>query len=157
MLFRQFEDGEISREELQAFMAIHARDLIDEMVENRRDPIGAYLERLRNFAASRKLSRKYGGSLIREVFHALSEIPGFPPAQLLWNATHRQVPLHCFIRMRHAPVFRVERMEVSPMKVVVRCEYGDPAKPVRERIVLHRDPRLRFELMERVVIDAGRL
>jgi len=35
-LFRQFERGDLSREELQSFMAIHARGLIDEMVEERK-------------------------------------------------------------------------------------------------------------------------
>ena len=150
-LFRQFENGEISREELQATMALHARDLIDEMEETKRNPLSAYMERLRNLAAVRKLNRKYGSALLREVLIALGEIPGFPPAHLLWNASHLQMPMHCFIRMRQEPVFRIVKMDVSPMKITVRVEYGANSKneTTRETIVLHRDPFFKLELMER--------
>ncbi|MDF1813449.1 MAG: hypothetical protein P1V20_14725 [Verrucomicrobiales bacterium] len=150
-LFRQFENGEISREELQATMALHARDLIEEMVETRKNPVAAYVERLRNQAAVRKLAGKHTSALLREVFSAMGEIPGFPPAHLLWNASHRQMPLHCFIRMKHEPVFRVTKMDVSPMKVSVQVEYGqhDKDKTTRELIVLHRNPTFKFELLER--------
>ena len=109
-------------------MALHARDLIDEMVETRKNPLASYMERLRNLAAVRKLKRKYGSAILREVLIALGEIPGFPPAQLLWNASHTQIPLHCFIRMRQEPVFRIVKMDVSPMKITVRVEYGENSK-----------------------------
>ena len=136
-------------------MALHARDLIDEMVEARRNPLAAYLERLRNRAAVRKLSRHYGSSLLREVLAALGAIPDFPPAQLLWNASHRQMPLHCFLRMRQEPVFRILKMDVSPMKVTVRVEYGANRKEdaTREEIVLHRGPFLKLEFLERRLQD----
>lgn len=154
ILFRQFENGEITREELQATMAVHARDLIEEMVEVHRNPMSAYLERIRNGAAVRKLSRKHSSALVREVFSAMGEIAGFPPAHLLWNASHRQMPLHCFIRMKHEPVFRVVKMDVTPMKVTVHVEYGEDAgdKMTKEIIVLHRTPRLNLELLERRVL-----
>lgn len=150
-LFRQFETGEISREELQATMALHARDLIDEMVEDHKNPFKAYMERIRNLTATTKLSRKHSSALLREVFTAMGKIPNFPPAHLLWNASHRQMPLHCFVRMKVEPIFRVVKMEVTPMKVTVRVEYGESAKDkiIRETIVLHRDPTMQFELMDR--------
>ena len=47
-LFRQFERGEISRDELHATLALHARSLIAEMVEAQKSPKTSYLERLRN-------------------------------------------------------------------------------------------------------------
>ncbi len=155
-LFRQFEAGDISREELQATMAMHARDLIEEMVEERTNPLAAYLERVRNIMTAKKLSRKYGGSLLREVLSALGEIPAFPPAHLLWNASHKQMPLHCFIRMRHEPVFRIARLDVSPMKVTARVEYGANAKTetTTEELVLHRNHLLKFELMDRRTIGS---
>ena len=151
VLFRQFENGEISREELQATMAVHARDLIEDMVEVRQNPMAAYMEKLRNQSAIRKLSRKHGSSLLREVLTALGEIPGFPPAHLLWNASHRQMPLHCFVRMRQEPIFRVTKMDVKPMQVTVQVEYGASSKTAmtREVIVLYRDQRFKLELQDR--------
>ena len=150
-LFRQFERGEISREELQATMAMHARGLISEMEEDRKRPKTSYLERLRNFAAARKLAGKHGPRLVREIFAALGEIEGFPPAQILWNAGHADVPLHCFIRSRIEPVFRVRKLEVEPMEVSITVEYGahDRKKTTRETIVLHRNALLELELAER--------
>ena len=66
-LFRLFESGELSREDLQAAMALHARRLIKEMVQARRNPVGAYLEQLRNRTAAARLARKHGADLVREV------------------------------------------------------------------------------------------
>lgn len=150
-LFRQFERGEISREELQATMAIHARGLIDEMEEDRKNPKTSYLERLRNFAAARRLAKKHGPKVIREIFAALGRIDGFPPAQILWNAGHADVPLHCFLRSRKEPVFRVTRLDVKPMRVEINVEYGANKKTetTKESITLQRNAMLVLELEER--------
>lgn len=150
-LFRQFEDGEISREELQATMAIHARGLIDEMEEEIKNPKTSYLERLRNFASARRLAKKHGAKIVREVFTALSHIDGFPPAQLLWNAGHSDVPLHCFIRSRKEPVFRVTKFDVKAMRVEIDLEYGANKKSetTKESIVLQRNAMLKLELEKR--------
>ena len=150
-LFRQFERGEISREELQATMAIHARGLIDEMEDERKNPKTSYLERLRNFSAARRLARKYGSKAIREVFSAMGRINGFPPAQILWNAGHTDVPLHCFIRSRKEPVFRVKRLELKPMRVEIDVEYGSNKKTetIRETISFQRNAMLELEFEER--------
>ncbi len=135
-------------------MALHARDLIGEMVEEKENPKTSYLERLRNFAAARKLVRKHGGALIRETFSTLGQIEGFPPAQLLWNASHADVPLHCFFRTRIEPVFRVKSLLVEPMKIEISMEYGpqDKNKTIREKIILQRDACLQLEVAQRVTV-----
>lgn len=154
-LFRSFERGEISREELHESLALHARSLIEEMVEERRNPRGSYLERLRNFAAARKLSKKHGPARLREILAALGAIEGFPPAQILWNAGHGDVPLHCFFRCKIEPVFRIVRLEVRPMLVSLDVEYGanDRARTTRESILLQRNARLELELLDRFARD----
>lgn len=150
-LFRQFELGEISREELHATMALHARGLIDEMDAAFADPRTSYLERVRNFVAARKLARAHGTARLREILGCLGAIPDFPPAQILWNASHGDVPLHCFFRMRTEPVFRIVRLEVEAMEVRLAVEYGAHAKrdTTREEIRLRRDATLRLGLAER--------
>jgi len=150
-LFRKFELGEISREELHASMAVLAGALVDEMEEASKNPKTSYLERLRNFAAVRRLAKGNGQKLVREVLEALGRIEGFPPAQILWNAGHADVPLHCFIRSRIEPVFRIKRMEVKPMEITLDVEYGahDKRKTTRETIVLERDAMLVLNLRER--------
>lgn len=150
-LFRQFERGEISREELHASLAVHARGLMEEMVESHRNPKTSYLERLRNHAAARKLSKKHGPARLREILATLGAIEGFPPAQILWNANHGDMPLHCFFRTRIEPVFRIVRLEVQPMLVSLDVEYGanDRGKTTRESILLQRNARLELELLDR--------
>lgn len=123
-IFRMFESGEISREELHAAMAEHARLLIDEMEEQRRNPVAAYFEYLLNDHAAKKLSRRHGEAEVREVLAALADLEEFPPAIYLWNATHRDVPLHCFFRARTSPVLRVRRLETGRMKAMLELEYG---------------------------------
>lgn len=150
-LFRQFERGDISREELQATMALHARGLITEMETERKNPKPSYIERLRNFAAARKLAKKHGPAKLREALAAMGRIEGFPPAQILWNAGHADVPLHCFFRSKIEPVFRITRMEMTAMKVEVDIEYGpnDKKSTVRESLILQRDAMLSLEMAER--------
>ncbi len=154
-LFRRFEQGEISREELHASLAVHARTLITEMVESHRSPRTSYLERLRNYAAARKLTKRYGGARVREILAALGAIEGFPPAQILWNAGHGDVPLHCFFRSRIEPVFRIVRLEVQPMLVSLDVEYGagDVRRVTRESVLLQRNAKLELELLDRFPRD----
>ncbi len=150
-LFRQYERGEISRDELHASLALHARSLIAEMVEAQKNPKSSYLERLRNFAAARRLAKRHGPARIREILGALGDIEGFPPAQILWNASHTDVPLHCFFRTKIEPVFRVTRLEMQAMSVSIEVEYGanDKSKTTREAILFQRNARLELELLER--------
>lgn len=151
VLFQQFERGEISREELHAALAVHARGLIDEMIEAGKAPRTSYLERLRNFAAARKLAKAHGSARLREILATLGAIPGFPPSQILWNANHSDVPLHCFFRSKIAPVFRITRLEVKPMLVSLDVEYGPAPRnqTIRESILLQRNALLQLELVDR--------
>ena len=50
----------------------------------------------------------------------LGAIETFPPAQILWNAGHADVPLHCFFRSKIEPVFRITRLEIQPPGVRLR-------------------------------------
>ena len=95
-------------------MAEHAKGLIEEIEEDRKNPIAAYVDKVLSKQAANKLARRYTEPVVREVLAALAEVPDFPPAHLLWNAEHRDVPLHCFLRMRTEPVFRVLRCRSAP-------------------------------------------
>lgn len=122
-------------------MAIHQRRLLVEIAEVRQNPVLAYLdEKLGKFAAGR-LERRYGERLIRMVLRALADIENFPPADLLWNAGHSDVPLHCFFRVRREPVFRLLRITMNPHGVTVIIEHGRASKrrTTRQEIHLRRD------------------
>ncbi len=140
-LFREFESGQLSREEFQAAMAEHARELIDEMEEARRDPITAFVESMRNRRAAARLAGRHGEAAVREIFEALAGLPDFPPASLLWNAGHRHVPLFCFLRCRHHPVFRVVELELGQRRAEIEVEYqsSGAARATRERFRLGRE------------------
>ena len=87
-------------------MTIHQQRLLVEIAEGRENPVLSCLdEKLSRYAANR-LERRHGERLIRMVLGALADIENFPPADLLWNAGHPDVPLHCFFRLRREPVFR---------------------------------------------------
>jgi len=148
-LFRQFESGAITREELHAAMAEHARSLIDDIEESRQNPVAAYIEKILSIRAAAKLRRRHSEAEVREVLAALAEIPDFSPSHLLWNAQHRDVPLHCFLRPRREPVFRILDLEVSIDRVEISIEHG-PAKTrdaIREAFTLrrHADGQLLWE------------
>lgn len=142
-LFAMFERGEIEREELQALMAVHAKELIGEMEEDYRNPAEAWLENLLARQAAGRLVWRHGRRLLREVLAALSEVPDFPPARYLWNASHPDVPLHCFLRMRREPVFRIVQFGRRGDAVDVTIEYGDAARGRgrKRSFVLRRDDR----------------
>jgi hypothetical protein len=148
-LFRQFDGGKITREQLHAAMADHARSLIEDIEDARRNPVLAYVDKLLSKQAAGKLRREHSEAVVREVLAALAEIPDFPPSHLLWNADHRDVPLYCFLRPRREPVFRILRLEVSVHRVLVSIEHG-PAKrrdAIRESFTLrrHTDGQLIWE------------
>jgi hypothetical protein len=152
-LFREFESGRISREELQEQMGEHARHIIEELEEHHRNPIAMMLEQMRNRRAVAKLTRRYDEAAIREVLLALADQVDFPPSNLLWNADHRDVPLYCFIRMKHEPVFRILGLDIHPLAAAVRIEYGS-AKPklaTRESITLRRNPQGELRVDQRKV------
>lgn len=109
-------------------MTIHQQQLLVEIAEARRNPVLAYLDdKLSKFTANR-LERRHGERLIRQILRALSELENFPPANLVWNAGHRDVPLHCFFRIRREPVFRILRIERTCPYVKIVIEHGKAAK-----------------------------
>lgn len=127
-IFASFERGEIERAELHALMALHARELIEEMEEDQMNPAAAWIEGLLARRASKRLTRLHGGRVLREVLIALSNVPDFPPAGYLWNAVHPDVPLYCFFRMRREPVFRILSVEAKAGGFRVLVEHGAAAK-----------------------------
>jgi hypothetical protein len=143
-LFAMFERGEIEREELQAMMAVHARELIGEIEADHQNPAAAWLEGLLARRMMGRLTSRHGKPLIREVLVALSEVPNFPPARLLWNASHPDVPLHCFLRMRREPVFRIVQFGHRGDSVDVVVEYGDVKRATKRRFLLRRDEPWRW-------------
>ena len=136
-----FEKGGITRAQLQAAMSVHQQRLLVEIAEARKSPSLSFLdEKLSRYVASR-LERRHGAKIIRMVLRALADIDGFPPADLLWNAEHPDVPLHCFFRLRREPVFRLISLTVDPLGVKVVIEHGRAAKrhTTRQEIQLLRD------------------
>ncbi|MDQ8191996.1 hypothetical protein [Roseibacillus persicicus] len=150
-LFRQFETGEISRAQLQATFALHQREMIAEIEEMQRNPVAAYIEELLIKREAAKIRRQHGEGLPREIFTALAEVPDFPPAILLWNADHRDVPFHCFFRFRREPVFRLISIRNHGISVTVEVEYGSPDRKLatRETFTLHRGVGNRFTVTRR--------
>lgn len=142
-ILARYERGELEREEMHALMALHARALVREMEEDSLNPAAAWVENLRARRAAGQLVRRHGSRLVREVLAALAEVDGFPPANLLWNAEHPDVPLHCFLRIRREPVFRILSFEVKGGgEVRVMVEFGPAAKGqgTRRSFVLRRAP-----------------
>ncbi len=140
-IFASFEKGELEREEMHALMALHARELIQEMEEDYQNPAAAWIESLLARRASNRLVRLHGARVLREVLVALADVPDFPPARYLWNARHPDVPLHCFLRMRREPVFRILSVEANSGEFRVAVEYGGAAKGkgTRQKLHLKRD------------------
>ncbi len=132
-LFARFERGEIEREELHAMMAVHARELIAEMEEDRLNPAAAMIENLLSRRAAARLARRHGTGLLREVLAALAQVPDFPPAKYLWNASHPDVPLYCFLRMRREPVFRIVALQRHDGFIEVSTEHGSSRRGLATR------------------------
>jgi len=147
-IFALFERGEIPREELHALMAVHARELISEMEEDYQNPAAAWIEGLLARRAAGRLVRRHGARLVREILIALAGVPDFPPARHLWNATHPDVPLYCFFRMRREPVFRILNIVHQANIVELLVEHGDAGRGqgTRQSFILKRDERWRLQV-----------
>ncbi len=133
----RFERGEIDRKEFQSMMAVHQRELIDEIQEDHQNPLAAWIEGRLAKSSVKKLLRKHTPFQIREVLLALSEAPGFPLAKYLWNAAHPDIPLHCFFRIRKEPVFQILAMETIGDTVKVHLEIHRTKN--RQHVTLMRD------------------
>ena len=148
-LLARFERGEIERTELHALMALHARELIREMEEDRLNPAAALIERFQTARLARRLAKRHGARLVRECLVALSEVADFPPSARLWNASHPDVPLHCFFRVKRAPAFRlvaIHQESASTLRCQTEHESDDSARPVRKTWHMARDERWRLRV-----------
>lgn len=138
----------MERDELHALMALHSRELIAEMEDDHRNPAAAWLETLLARRSAGRLVRRHGSRLLREILLALADIPEFPAVRHLWNASHPDVPLHCFLRMRREPVFRILSIDTAGGEARVTIEYGEAArgKGTRRLFVLRRDPQWKLRV-----------
>lgn len=151
VLIRQFERGLLTREQLHEKMAAHAKHLIEEMEQDHAYPLEGLVEQWRNRHHAARLIAKHGERPVREVFHVLSEIEDFFPASLLWNASHFHVPLHCFIRMQRAPLFRVKKMTSTATSVTIEIHYSRHANDMLQQETFHlvRNRRWLLEVVKR--------
>lgn len=136
-LFEDFEAGLITREQLHAAMAWHAQELLVEVEEAVQDPIATWWETMLARRAAARLSNRHGERRVRLVLHALSRVPGYSHARYLWNATHPDVPLHCFFRMRREPKFRLIGIQNrnGMLRATVERD-SDDGGPVQEVFIL---------------------
>ena len=127
-------------------MALYARELIDEMEEDHQNPAAAWMEGLLARRAAKRLIRRHGSGLLREILLAISLVPDFPPAKYLWNAAHPDVPVHCFLRIRREPVFRISTIHREGDAFEVVVEFGEAArgKASRRVFLMTRDDRWRL-------------
>lgn len=150
-IFASFERGEIDRDEVHALMALHARELIQEMEEDYQNPAAAWIESLLARRAASRLVRLHGSRLLREVLGALADVPDFPPGRHLWNVEHPDVPLHCFLRIRREPVFRIVSLGALSGEICVTIEHGPAArgKGIRRTFSLIRDDQWKLKAAPR--------
>lgn len=153
-LFRLWDAGLIPREEFQRLMAVHARELIEEMEQARKHPVLAWMHQLFNRREAARWSGGHGEHVVREILLALAEEEGFPPARWLWNASHPHVPLHVFFRVRELPRFRILKLSARAQAATVEIEHGgsDTAPPVREEFHLRRQRGMRLMVERRVML-----
>lgn len=147
-IFASYERGEMEREEMHALMALHARELIQEMEEDHQNPAAAWIESLLAKRAAGRLRRRHGTRLLREILGALADVPDFPPVRHLWNAAHPDVPLHCFLRIRRQPVFRILSIDPRSDGFRVLIEHGEAARGMgsRRSFILKRDHRYHLKV-----------
>lgn len=139
-LFEDFEANRISREQLHAALAWHARELVGEIIEFHENPHAAWWETMLARRAAARWANRQGAWRLRHILFALSKLPDFEPARFLWNALHRDVPLHCFFRLRTRPVFRLRNIENRRGLVHVEAEFdGENATRHRKWFVLEHD------------------
>lgn len=135
-------------------MAVHARELIEEMEQARKNPVIAWMHQLFNRREAARWAGGHGEALLREILLALAEEDRFPPARWLWNASHPHVPLHVFFRTRELPRFRFLKLRASSQSVTVEIEHGgsDTAPPVREEFLLRRGRNTRLLVERRIML-----
>ncbi|MBB5350164.1 hypothetical protein HNR46_000385 [Haloferula luteola] len=141
-LFEDFEAERITREQLHAAMAWHAETLLVEVEEAVDDPVATWWETMLAKRAAARFCHRHGERRVRHVLLALSRIPGYPHARFLWNAAHPDVPLHCFFRVRRAPLFRPLELKNRQGMLRITLDRGDSdGQLVRETFLLEHSPQ----------------
>jgi len=154
-LFRWLDSGRITPEEFRAAMAVHAKELIEEMEQGHKNPLVAKFNELMNRREAWRWARKHGEIVVREILCALMDEERFTPARWLWNAAHPHVPLHCFFRTRGTPVLKFLELTVNPQSVTVLVEHGgsETMAPVKEHFYLRRNRRTQLFVERRQLAE----
>lgn len=139
-LFDDFAAGAITREQLHAALAWHAQQMIAEIEHTQADPQLGWWEAVLARRAAVRLTRRHGLVRVRQVLAALAEIPDFPPAQHLWQASHPDVPVHVFFRMRLHPRFRLISIQPRRGTLEATVEYDADERCRREVYRLEHRP-----------------
>lgn len=150
-IFRLYDRGSLTREQLREALQVHALELIDEMEDVHANPQASWLETMVNKHQAARLIRQHGEPIVRQIFLALSEVPDFRPAQFLWNADHDHMPLHCFLRSRRQPIFRVVKITSAPFVITALIEHGKAGRHeiTREVFRMERDRSGELVVVER--------
>lgn len=151
-LFQWYEEGKITREQWIAAMHLHLEDLLDEIEYDDRHPAIAKMDTMMSKRAAKKLLKDTTETQLREVFLALAELDDFPPSNILWNADQWDIPLHCFVRQRREPVFKIHDLRITRETARLRIEHGsaDKDQSTHETISLRRDYMGKLVLESRV-------
>lgn len=153
-LMQQFEQGLLTREELHEAMAHHGRDLIREMEYEHENREESFIERWRCKRHAARFANRHGEAIVREVLSTLAALPGFPPANLLWNASHSHVPLFCFFRLKRTPLFLIRTMRWRNARMEIEVEYsGANNERKTEQFLLERGRRWDFQITSRNIIS----
>ena len=142
-LLAWYRAGSITRDQWLEGMRHQFLLALTEIEEDRSDPTRALLETWRCKNAARRLEKNHTRAELREVFMSLSELDDFPPSNYLWNADQLDIPLHCFLREKRAPVLRFLKMSIRRLTAELTIEYGGIKSKdrIRETIHLRRDWR----------------
>ena len=142
-LYHWYQAGKITRPQWLEGMRQHFLLALKEINEDRSDPQRALLETWRCKNAARRLKKQHTEAELREIFISLSELDDFPPATYLWNGDQLDIPLHCFLREKRAPVLRFPKIDIRRLTAEVTIEYGGVKSKdrIRETICLRRDWR----------------
>lgn len=153
-LFRLFDSGSLSREQLREALQSHARELIEEMEDDHANPQASWLESMIQQAPRCASDPAARGTQGAGDFAGALRSAKLRPAQFLWNADHMDVPLHCFLRSRGAQLFQVLKIVSAPFLLTVTVEHGG-AKKVGHAGAVHLGARSLRSLMviEREVLS----
>ena len=109
-LLRQYDRGLISPEEFRRQMRLACVEVIEEMKQDKLNPLAAMAENLQCRYDVARLLRGHSQQDLREVLEALAREEHLPVSRYLWNAAHPHIPLHSFFRVRRQPTLRIHQI-----------------------------------------------